>query len=260
MVHQLFLQHSTRLNEQAAVNGLVGHAHALVVGITGLQPSGNLLRRPVQNQFTRNDVAQLTVYGKQTAFRPQRCVPCLLVRIIGAIGRSATMARNLPAHRRRSPMKTTGDLTNRRTGSHPSRNVLSLSERERQPRAATSHRRDAAARQQHSANRVVTLAVDAPDFMQRLPGLPSTPNVTLINRRKPKPSWSHSNTTFPTQIYIRWCCIDLSNAPRKVGAGIIRIPIPFRIAPQSCKKRRGSGQLRSLLLALRPVDGSEGIE
>src|SRR5208282_2185642 len=80
MVHQLFLQHSTRLNEQAAVNGLVGHAHALVVGITGLQPSGNLLRRPVQNQFTRNDVAQLTVYGKQTAFRPQRCVPCLLVR------------------------------------------------------------------------------------------------------------------------------------------------------------------------------------
>ena len=28
--HQLFFQHSTGLNEQAAVNGLVGHAHALV--------------------------------------------------------------------------------------------------------------------------------------------------------------------------------------------------------------------------------------
>ena len=30
---QLFFQRSTRLNEQAAVNGFVGHAHALVVGI-----------------------------------------------------------------------------------------------------------------------------------------------------------------------------------------------------------------------------------
>ena len=57
VVHQLFFQYSPCLNEQAAVHGLVGHAHALIVGIAGLQPSGNLLGRPVQNQFTRNDVA-----------------------------------------------------------------------------------------------------------------------------------------------------------------------------------------------------------
>ena len=42
----------------------------------------------------------------------------------------------------------------------------------------------------------------------------SAPNLALVDRRKPKPPSSHSNTTFPTQIYIRWCCIDLSNAPR----------------------------------------------
>src|SRR5208283_1089981 len=119
MVHQLSFQHSTRLNEQAAVDGFVGHAHALVVGILSLQPPGNLLGRPVQNQFTRNDVAQLTVYGQQTRLRPQRCVPGLLVRIIGAIGRSATVAQDLPADRRRSPMETTGDLTQRRTIATP---------------------------------------------------------------------------------------------------------------------------------------------
>src|SRR5215469_5779891 len=49
--------------------------------------------------------------------------------------------------------------------------------------------------------------------MQRLTGLPSAPNVTLIDRRKPQPPTSHSNTTFTNQIYIRWCCIDPSNAP-----------------------------------------------
>src|SRR3989442_13720974 len=59
--NQLLFQRSARLNEQTAVNGLVGHAHTLVVGILGLQPSGNLLRRPVQNQFTRNDLLQLPV-------------------------------------------------------------------------------------------------------------------------------------------------------------------------------------------------------
>jgi hypothetical protein len=26
-------------------------------------------------------------------------------------------------------------------------------------------------------------------------------------------SWPHANTTFTQQTYIRWCCIDLSNAP-----------------------------------------------
>ena len=31
------------------------------------------------------------------------------------------------------------------------------------------------------------------------------------------PQMVHINTTFPTQIYIRWCCIDLSNAPRLSG-------------------------------------------
>src|ERR1700730_12559319 len=55
VLNQLFFQHSARLNEQAAINRFVRHAHALVLGILVLQPSGNLLRRPVQDQFTRND-------------------------------------------------------------------------------------------------------------------------------------------------------------------------------------------------------------
>src|ERR1700691_1212355 len=54
--------------------------------------------------------------------------------------------------------------------------------------------------------------------MQRLARLPATPNLTLLDRGKPKPyPWSHANTTFTQQIYIRWCCFDLSNAPDLSG-------------------------------------------
>jgi hypothetical protein len=67
VLQQLLLQRSTGLNEQASVNGFLGDTHALIIGILGFQPAGNLLRRPVQNQFTRNDVLQLQVDGKKAA-------------------------------------------------------------------------------------------------------------------------------------------------------------------------------------------------
>src|SRR5258708_7397525 len=58
------------------------------------------------------------------------------------------------------------------------------------------------------------LIVITANLMQRLSGLPATPDITLLDLRKPKPHpRSHANTTFREPSYIRWCCIDLSNAP-----------------------------------------------
>jgi hypothetical protein len=71
VVHQLFFKYSPSLNEQAAVNGFVGHSHARVIGIPDLEPSGNLFGRPVQDQFTRHDVPQLAVHGKKTPLGSQ---------------------------------------------------------------------------------------------------------------------------------------------------------------------------------------------
>src|SRR5580698_9074515 len=105
VVQQLFFQCSPGLNEQATVNRFVGHAQALVIGILVLQPPGNLLGRPVQDQSTRNDVPQLAVLGKQTALRTQGRNPSLLICIMGTIGRTATMASYLPAHGRRRPIQ-----------------------------------------------------------------------------------------------------------------------------------------------------------
>src|SRR5262249_9083893 len=130
VVHQLFFQYSPRLNEQAAVYRLVGHAHALVIGILGLQPSGNLFGRPVQEQFTRNDVAQLAVRGKKTSFRSQPRVPSLLIRIMSATGRTATVVGDFPAHRRGCSIQSSSNFTKRGATSHPSRDVFSLSQGE----------------------------------------------------------------------------------------------------------------------------------
>src|SRR6204780_4327595 len=120
IVHQLFFQYAPRLNEQAAVNRFLGHAQALVVGILVLQPPGNLLGRPVQDQSTRNDVPQLAVLAKQTLLRTQGRNPSLLICILGTIGRTPTMASDLPAHRGGRSIQTSRYLPNRGTRSDPS--------------------------------------------------------------------------------------------------------------------------------------------
>src|SRR6202522_1093926 len=120
VVQQLFFQCSPGLNEQTAVNRFVGHAQALVVGILVLQPPGNLLGRPVQDQSTRNDVPQLAVLAKQTLLRTQGRNPSLLICVLGTIGGPPTMASDLPAHRGGRSIQSSRYLPNRGTRSDPS--------------------------------------------------------------------------------------------------------------------------------------------
>src|SRR3984957_10409179 len=133
MVQQLFFQYPPRLNEEATVNRFVGHSHARVIGKLNFQPSGNLLGRPVPDQFTRNDVAQLAVPGDQTSLRSQGRNPNLAICIMGTIGRTATMASDFPTHCGDRSLQATGDLTNRRAGSNSSGDVFSLGQMECYP-------------------------------------------------------------------------------------------------------------------------------
>jgi len=99
VLNQLLFQHSSRLYKEAAVNRFVGHTHALVVGILDLQPSGNLFRRPVQHQFTRNDLLELGVSGQKASLGSQGRFPRLQIGFTGSILSSPAMAGDLPAHR-----------------------------------------------------------------------------------------------------------------------------------------------------------------
>src|SRR5216684_4470254 len=149
---QLFLQHSASLNEQTTVDRFVGHAHALIIGILDLQPSGNLFGRPIQNQFTRNNLLQLHMDGQKAPLWPQCRLPGLVIRFIGSILRTATMTCDLPAHRRSSALQAFGYITNRRPASDPSRNVFSLSQCERQQRAPTGCRNNPPVMRQQTVN------------------------------------------------------------------------------------------------------------
>ena len=109
MPHQLLFQRSTRLNEQTTINRFVRHAQALIVGILPLQPSGNLLRRPVLHQFTRNDLLQLAAGGQKARLGSQGRLPGLLIGFTRAILRAPAMAGYLPAYRGASATHTLGD-------------------------------------------------------------------------------------------------------------------------------------------------------
>src|SRR6266851_3757276 len=60
-----------------------------------LQPSGNLFRRPIQNQFTRNHLPQLHVNGQKAPLGPQSRVPGSLIRLIRSVLRATAMASHL---------------------------------------------------------------------------------------------------------------------------------------------------------------------
>jgi hypothetical protein len=163
--HQLLFQHSAGLNEQATVNGFVGHAQASVLGILILQPSGNLLRGPVQKQFTRNQLPQRAVTSQQTGLGPPGRLPGLLIGIVGSIRRSPAMAGDLPAHRRGRTLQTSGDCTERRSASDPAGDILSLGQRECSQRTPTGGRSNPAMTRQQEVNDHMTLVEGPSDLV-----------------------------------------------------------------------------------------------
>src|SRR6202047_3823917 len=184
---QLLLQHSSRLNEQATVNGFVGHAQALVIGILGFQPSGNLFRRPVQNQFTRNDLLQLHMDRKKALLGPQSRLPGFRIRLVGSINRTATMTCDFPAPGRHRSVRALGNRLYHQTRTNPSRISPAPTRGEREERAPPHRRNKPTVTRHQTANGRMLLAEGAPDLMQRLSRLPTAPHVALLRLRKPKP-------------------------------------------------------------------------
>src|ERR1700747_1034758 len=84
-------------------------------------------------------------------------------------------------------MELSGDLSNRRTRSDPSRNVFSLREGEGKSRAPAGDGRNPTARQQQLADRGMWPAISASDGVHGLPALPSAPDVLLFRERKSRP-------------------------------------------------------------------------
>src|SRR4029077_290690 len=81
-------------------------------------------------------------------------------------------------------------------------------------RATTNCRNKPTMQRDHAANGTMTLTERRPNLMQRLSRLPTTPQLALLHRGKPKPlTWPHASPPLQRKS-IRWCCIDLLRPPR----------------------------------------------
>src|SRR5439155_20631737 len=85
MLDELFFKHSASLDEQALVDRLMRYLHALIVGVSDLQPSRDLLGRPLEGQFTRHYLAQPTVQSEPALLGPKGRQCGLIVSMIGPL-------------------------------------------------------------------------------------------------------------------------------------------------------------------------------
>src|SRR5450631_1576267 len=111
--NQLFLQHATRLDEEAAVNRLVRHPHTFIVAIGSFKPSGDLLRRPVNPELLRDLSGQSRVLGQPASLRPPRVAPGLRIGLQRPITAAASVTSNLAAKARGRPAHAPGHRANR---------------------------------------------------------------------------------------------------------------------------------------------------
>jgi hypothetical protein len=99
-----------------------------------------------------NHLLQLHMNGQKAPLGPQGRVPGSLIRFMGSILRTATMTCDLPAHRRRSALQTFGDIANRRTRSHSSRDLFSLRQGKGEQPTPTKRRNNPTVMRQQTVN------------------------------------------------------------------------------------------------------------
>jgi len=151
--------------------------------------------------------------GKKALLGPPGRVPGSTISFVGSILRTATMTCDLAAHRRCGALQASGDITNRRTGSEPPRNVLSLNHCEREQRAPTKRWNNPTVMRQQTVNGGMRPVKGAPNRMQRLSRFPAAPYVSPLRHRKLHVFPLRHRHHLERKIYIRWCCIDLLSAP-----------------------------------------------
>jgi hypothetical protein len=140
---------------------------------------------------------------------------------MGAIGRTAAVARDLPAYRRGRSNPVVSNLTKSRTGSNSSRNIFSLCQVERTARAATGCGGNASARQQkNTESSCVAYQRRARSHAATVP----TSSDSRSRSSRPRKIQTVSRTPYNT-LSIRWCCVDLLRPPGLSGVRPLSIPI-----------------------------------
>src|SRR5258708_36104369 len=97
MLHELLFQHAPGLHIKAAIDGLVRHLAGLSPRMHPLQPTRDLLGRPIAFQLCRNSLPYLTMLRQLTRLRAQRLLPCLLICTSGTVTSRVAVGYSLSA-------------------------------------------------------------------------------------------------------------------------------------------------------------------
>src|SRR6185436_19850939 len=94
-------------------DGLVGHVQALIVREGLLQPTRDLLRRPVELQLLRDPALQRLLLGQLAVLRTPGESPCLSVSLARPVRVSAPVSLDLARDRRWRTSKPPRDAPQR---------------------------------------------------------------------------------------------------------------------------------------------------
>ncbi|CUH47827.1 hypothetical protein RUA4292_02003 [Ruegeria atlantica] len=119
MCKQLLLQNATGLDKQASVDRFVRHTLALVVGMLALQPTRDLLRRPLAFELLSYCVTERRPLRQLAGLRTPCTLPGCLIGLGGPVMLTPPVAPHLPADRRWRSAQLTRNCTNGQLGSKP---------------------------------------------------------------------------------------------------------------------------------------------
>lgn len=202
MPYQFFLEHPSGLNEHAAVDRFVGNTHGSLIWKFPLEPARSLFGRPIQRQFARDNPLEHGGCGESTWVGASSALPCLRLCLRGAIRVGPTMAADCTAYGRRRSTELVGDLPDRDSRHHATRNLFSFRQRQRparpppnvrsDPPRSTTRRRESIPRacRVHGQSRSTTAHVSI-DATGPLSGQPTSPDAPCVPER------SASNSTLP---------------------------------------------------------------
>jgi hypothetical protein len=184
MCLKVLLEDAARLDEQAAIDRLVRHLVSLIIGIGVLEPSRNLLRRPVLFQPGSDQLPQLFMHRQLARLRPKRSIPGPPVRDCGTIPSTTAIAPELAAHCRWRPPKTGGDRSQRHAYGNPARDLFPISKAQRTSRSSPRCRPDPAVRLEVRKDRSRRPVEHSTDQLQPFTPLPTIPNLCTLRRRE----------------------------------------------------------------------------
>jgi hypothetical protein len=132
----------------------------------------------------------------------------LAIGFIGSILRTASMTCDLAAHCRRNSIQAFSYLANRRTASEPSRDLLALTQREREERAPPDRRNKPTVTRRQTTMDECSLPKACPILCNESPAFQRRHTSLFCAAESPNRFPWIINTTFSEKIYIRWCCVD----------------------------------------------------